>query len=75
MKVLCIVLYSSQTQKQLHAMAVGGRKEITTTDPPAAPSDIFLCRYGHRVRRKKGRCSQTTTLNKSPHWFSGYTTK
>lgn len=42
----------------------GGKvREKPSSDPPPAPYDIFLCRYEQRVYRKKGRFSQSTTLN------------
>ena len=42
----------------------GGKvRDKPSSDPPPAPYDIFLCRYECRVYRKKGRFSQSTTLN------------
>lgn len=41
----------------------GKVRDKPSSDPPPAPYDIFLCRYERQVYHKKGRFSQSTTLN------------
>ena len=66
MKVLIIVLSLSEAlTKATTCYGCGGKvRDKPSSDPPPAPYDIFLCRY---ERLKKGRFSQSTTLNVTTH--------